>query len=243
MLGGCGCMLAGPHSSRRRRRRSSGIGGLCVTLPNPPPQAPTRTAMESAPPTMPATPASRSVARSAVPPPTPIIRAAVETRPSFAPSTSARSQGARLLWCLQGQGSSAEQPQVTWQATHIHPGSGSSQLCRRSLPAAVARGGQQGCSAAQAHARVGAQLLILAALAAQQRRRRLLRNHNVRQGAAGGAVDRRAAQAVRGAAARAGLGAHVRRRRALNALRLPLHACRRGAARQPACHGNPASRI
>lgn len=57
--------------------------------------------MDSAPPTMPATPARRSVAKLVVPPPTPIIRAAVETSPSFAPKTRARSQGARLLWCLQ----------------------------------------------------------------------------------------------------------------------------------------------
>jgi hypothetical protein len=44
------------------------------------------------------------VARLEVPPPTPIIRAAVDTRPSLAPSTSARSQGARLLWCLHPRG-------------------------------------------------------------------------------------------------------------------------------------------
>lgn len=62
---------------------------------------PLLTAMDKAPPTSPAMPASRMVARAEVPPPTPIMRAEVDTRPSLAPSTMARSQGARLLWWLQ----------------------------------------------------------------------------------------------------------------------------------------------
>jgi hypothetical protein len=52
-------------------------------------------AMESAPATSPASPASTSVRRSPSPPPTPSIKDAVDTRPSLAPSTDARSQGAR----------------------------------------------------------------------------------------------------------------------------------------------------
>jgi hypothetical protein len=54
-------------------------------------------AIEVAPPTSPATPASYTAFRDAAAAATPMTRLAVDTIPSFAPSTAGRSQPARPL--------------------------------------------------------------------------------------------------------------------------------------------------
>jgi microcystin-dependent protein len=56
-------------------------------------------AIEVAPPTSPATPASNTAFRDAAAAATPMTRLAVDTIPSFAPSTAGRSQPARPLRC------------------------------------------------------------------------------------------------------------------------------------------------
>ncbi len=62
------------------------------------------TAIDSAPPTRPATPASTTRCRLSLPPPTPSISDATLTRPSLAPSTPARSHGARCEKCSCSSG-------------------------------------------------------------------------------------------------------------------------------------------